>query len=313
MTAFLFPGQVSEFLGMGKDFYEASREARELFARASERCGEDLAVALFEGPESRLRENRISQPGIFLVSTLAHRELRARGIDPAAAAGYSLGNYAALVAAGAVSFDEAFTVLLAVLDESDRRGIRGAMGAVIGVSVEAAEAVCAELRRQGLPVWIGNVNASTQLVLTGSREGVDGALETLAPKALKAVALPMTWPIHSPLMDPVAEAVAPAVARCTTLAAPRIPLYAGHRAGRVSGVEEVADLLVRQVALPSRWKETVEAMFADGHAEFLEVGPGETLTKMLRWIVREGKCRVAGSRAAMDALRGAAGKKVPAP
>ena len=313
MTAFLFPGQVSEAVGMGKDFYEASAEARELFARASERCGEDLASALFEGPESRLRENRISQPGVFLVSILAHRELLARGIAPAAAAGYSLGNYAALVAAGAVSFEEALAVLLAVLEESDRRGIRGAMGAVIGVPVDAVEAVCAEQRRQGRLVWIGNVNASTQLVLTGSREGVEAALQALAPKALKAVGLPMTWPIHSPLMDPITEAVAPVVARCATLAAPRIPLYAGHCAGRVRRAEDVADLLVRQVALPSRWKETVEAMFADGHSEFLEVGPGETLTKMLRWIVREGKCRVAGSRAAMDALREAPGKRTPAP
>ncbi len=311
MTAFLFPGQLSEHAGMGKDFYEGSAGARELFERASERCGADLAAALFEGPESRLRENRVSQPGVFLVSTLAQRELSARGIAPAAVAGYSLGNYAALVAAGAVSFDDALTVLLAVLDESERRRIRGAMGAVIGVPVEAAERACAELRGRGKPVWIGNVNASTQLVLTGSREGVDAALEALAPNALKALRLPMTWPIHSPLMEEVTAAVAPVVARCSSLAAPRLPLYAGHLAGRVRTVEEVADLLVRQVAAPSRWKETVEAMFADGHAEFLEVGPGETLTKMLRWIVREGKCRVAGSREAMDALGEGSGKRNP--
>ena len=307
MTAFLFSGQLSEFVGMGKDFHERSASARELFEKTSERCGFDLREVLFSGPEDRLRENRAAQPGVFLVSTLAHRELLASGVEPSAIAGYSLGNYAALVAAGAVSFDDALTVLLAVLEESDRRQVRGAMGAVIGVPAASVEDCCAGLRARGLQVWIGNVNAATQLVLTGTREGVDAALGELLPRALKAFRLPMTWPIHSPLMAAVSEAVAPAVARLSSLAAPRVALYAGLSGRRVRTAEEVGELLARQVASPSRWKETVEAMFADGHSRYLEVGPGDTLTKMLRWIVRGGECRVAGSLAAIEEIGRQAG------
>jgi [acyl-carrier-protein] S-malonyltransferase len=305
VTAFLFSGQVSEFAGMGRDFYDASVEARELFDRTSQRCGADVAKAFFEGTEEEWRDNRVAQPGVFLVSVLAARELRRRGVEPAAAAGYSLGNYAALVCAGAVSFDDALTVLLAVLAESDRVGIRGAMAAVIGLPVAEVEKECSRLRGEERPVWIGNVNAATQLVLTGSAAGIDAALEVLAPRALKAFRLPMSWPIHSPLMDDVCRRVAPVVAGCASVRAPELPFYAGHTGGRVTTREDVADLLARQAALPSRWKEAVEAMFADGHKRFLEVGPGETLSKMIRWIVRDAACVPAGSLAAID---GAVGK-----
>jgi [acyl-carrier-protein] S-malonyltransferase len=287
---------------MGADFFAVSGEARELLARTSARCGIDLAAAL-EDP-ARVGENRVSQPGVFLVSVLAARELARRGVVPSAIAGYSLGNYAALVAAEAVSYDDALGVLLAVFDTVDRLAIRGGMGAVIGVPAPAVEEVCAALRAQGAPVWIGNVNAATQLVLTGSEAGIDAALAELSPRALKVVRLPMTWPIHSPLMEAVAREVRPVVEACASIAAPRFPLYAGHRAERIDSADSVADLLARQIALPSRWKETVETMFADGHREFLEVGPGETLSRMLRWIVRDGRCRPAGTLAAIEEAAG---------
>jgi [acyl-carrier-protein] S-malonyltransferase len=302
LTAWLFSGQVSEFPGMGSDFFAASSEARALLESASERCGFDLGAALESGDS--ISENRVAQPGVFVVSVAAARELGRRGFRPAAIAGYSLGNYAALVSAGTVSFDDALTILLAVSSFTARRAIEGAMGAVIGLPVAAVEETCALLRSEGDPVWIGNVNAATQLVITGSSRGIDRALEIFAPKALRALRLPMTWPIHSELMDGVARDVAPVVAGCRSIAAPRVPLYAGHVARRITTAEEVADLLTRQIALPSQWKDTVEAMFSDGHREFLEVGPGQTLTRMLRWIVREGRCRPAGTLAAIDALTG---------
>jgi [acyl-carrier-protein] S-malonyltransferase len=300
VTAWLFSGQLSEYAGMGSDFFAASAEARALLAAASERCGFDLGAALVSG--EGIGDNRVAQPGVFVVSLAAARELSRRGLAPGAISGYSLGNYAALVSAGAVSFDDALTILLAVTAAAGRRGIEGAMGAVIGVPAAAVEETCAALRAEGDPVWIGNINAATQLVLTGSARGVDRALAAFAPKALKALRLPMSWPIHSPLMEDVAGDVAPVVASCRSISAPRVPLYAGHSARRIETAEEIAVLLTRQIALPSRWKDTVEAMFAAGQRDFLEVGPGETLTRMLRWIVREGRCRPAGSLAAIDAL-----------
>ena len=297
MSAWLFSGQLSEHAGMGMDLLAESAEGRAMLARASERCGFDLGSAMLD--PARVGENRAAQAGVFLVSVLAARALVRRGALPDAIAGYSLGNYAALVTAEAVSDDDALTVLLAVADAVDRMDIRGGMAAVIGVPAAAVEEVCARLRASGRPVWIGNVNAATQLVLTGSDAGIDAAIAELAPKALKVFRLPMTWPIHSPLLDPVADAVRPVVEGCASVAAPRFPLYAGHRAERITSREEVADLLARQIAVPSRWKETVETMAAAGHRDFLEVGPGETLSRMLRWIVREGRCRPAGTLAAI--------------
>lgn len=305
MTAFLFAGQLAETVGMGRDFFESDASARELFGKTSERCGADFAAAIFDGPEEAIRDNRVAQPGVFLVSTLAARELARCGIAPSAISGYSLGNYAALVAAGAVSYDDALTILLAVLEESDRRGVRGAMGAVIGATGAEVEAICAAERDEGRPVWIGNVNAASQIVLSGSDEGVDSALAKLAPRALKAFRLPMTWPIHSPLMEGVSAAIAPIVRACESIRSPRVPFFSGTSAGRIDSDGGVRELLITQVARPSRWKETVEAMFAFGQTEFLEVGPGDTLTKMIRWIVREARCRPAGTIAAIDSIAAA--------
>jgi len=307
VTAFLFAGQLAETVGMGRDFFESDAAARDLFGKTSERCGVDLAAAIFDGPEAALRDNRVAQPGVFLVSTLAARELARRGMAPSAISGYSLGNYAALVAAGAVSYGDALTVLLAVLEESDRRGVRGAMGAVIGATGAEVEAACAGEREEGRPVWIGNVNAAAQIVISGSEEGVESAIAKLAPRALKAFRLPMTWPIHSPLMEGVSAAIAPVVHACESIRRPRIPFFSGSSAGRIDSVGGVRELLITQVARPSRWKETVEAMFTFGQADFYEVGPGDTLTRMIRWIVREVRCRPAGTIAAIDAIAPAGG------
>jgi [acyl-carrier-protein] S-malonyltransferase len=308
VTAWLFSGQLSEFAGMGSDFFDASAEARDLLALTSERCGFDLGRALSSADE--VGRNRVAQPGILLVSVLAARELRRRGLSPSAIAGYSLGNYAALVSAGGVSYDDALTVLLAVSRTAERLGVEGGMGAVIGIPAAPVEEVCASLRKEGDPVWIGNINAATQLVLTGSDRGVDRALAMLAPRALRVIRLPMTWPIHSPLLEPVARELAPVVASCRSIAPPEFPLYAGHRAERIETAHAVADLLTRQITLASRWKETIESMFADGHRDFIEVGPGETLSRMLRWIVREGRCRPAGTLSAIEAIQSQ--KRAPA-
>lgn len=298
--AFLFPGQLAEWIGMGRDFYESDPDARALFAATSARCGRDLERILFEGPEDELRENLGAQAGVYLVSTLAARALERSGIEPSATAGYSLGNYAAMVAAGAISYEEALDVLVAVWRETERLGIRGSMGAVIGVRREIVDAALEALGGRGLPVWIGNVNASTQFVLTGSRDAVRAALEELRPRALSVLPLTMNWPIHSELMRPVAEAIAPTIAALSTVRDPRVPYY-GPEGRPVSGADEVRRLLGTAFCHPTLWKDTFERLVADGTRTFLEVGPGEMLSKMARWIDRTARCHPAGTLAAVAA------------
>ena len=299
-AAFLFPGQLSEWVGMGKDFLEHDPAAADLCAFTSRRCGRDLRRLMLGGPEADLRENLAAQAAVFMLSTLAARALEERGVAASATAGYSLGNYAAMVACGAISYEEALEVLVAVWEATERLGIRGAMGAVIGARREAVDAELEALRAGGRSVWIGNVNASTQFVLTGTREGVGAALETLRPKSLSVLPLTMSWPIHSMLMEPVARAIAPLVASLESIRDPRVPYY-GPEGRAVGGGEDVRRLLGTAFCHPTLWKETFESMVAADHRLFLEVGPGELLTKMVRWIDRSTRCVPAGTRAAIDA------------
>lgn len=304
---FLFSGQLAEAVGMGRDFWEADPEARDLFARTSARCGRDLEALLFEGPAEALHENLVAQAGVYLVSTLAARALERQGIRPAATAGYSLGNYAAMVASQAISYDDALEVLVAVERETERLGIRGSMGAVVGTRRETVEEVCADLNARGLPVWIGNVNASTQFVLTGGSEAVEEALRVLAPKSLSVLPLTMSWPIHSPLMVPVAQAVAPVVEACRSIRDPSVPYY-GPDGRRARTGERVRELLGTEFVHPTLWNDTYEAMVSDGIRTFVEVGPGDMLSKMARWIDRTTTCRPAGSLAAIRTVSDTLGR-----
>ncbi len=291
---FLFPGQLSEFSGMGRDFFEADPDARRLFAETSRRCGRDLKRILFSGTDAELHENLAAQSAVYLVSTLAARALVRAGVAPVATAGYSLGNYAAFVAAGAVSYEDGLEVLIGVWRETESREIRGAMGAVVGCRREIVEEVCADLRSRGLLVWIGNVNSSTQFVLTGAAEAVPAALDALASRALSVLPLPMRWPIHSALMDPVARAVAPLVDGLGSVRDPDVPFF-GPDGGVARRGEEVRRLLQTEFVHPTLWNATFEAMVAAGHRTFLEVGPGEMLGRMSRWIDRSVAVHRAGT------------------
>lgn len=299
-AAFLFPGQLSEFVGMGRDLFETDPGARPLLAATSARCGRDLERIVLSGPLDQLRENLAAQAAVYCVSTLAARALAREGIEPAATAGYSLGNYAALVASEAVSYEDGLEVLIAVWRETERLGIRGAMGAVVGVRREAVDEVCEGLRGRGKPVWIGNVNANTQFVLTGRADAVAEALAALKPRSLSVLPLTMSWPIHSALMQPVADAVAPVVVACRSIRDPRIPFY-GPDGAIARTAEDVRQLLSTEFIHPTLWNATFEALVRDGLSPFLEVGPGEMLTKMARWIDRGATCRPAGTLAAIRA------------
>jgi [acyl-carrier-protein] S-malonyltransferase len=303
---FLFPGQLSEFSGMGRDFFEADSDARRLLDETSRRTGRDLGRIFSSGAEEELHENLAAQAGVYLVSTLAARALADAGITPAATAGYSLGNYAAFVAAGALSYEEGLEVLIGVWRETESLGIRGAMAAVVGCRREVVEEVCGQLRARGLPVWIGNVNSSTQFVLTGSTEAVPAALEALSTRALSVLPLTMRWPIHSALMEPVARAIAPLVASLQTVRDPDVPFY-GPDGTVATRAEDIRRLLATEFIHPTLWNATFEAMIAAGHRTFLEVGPGEMLGRMSRWIDRSVAVRRAGTveeiRRVADILR----------
>jgi [acyl-carrier-protein] S-malonyltransferase len=299
--AFLFPGQLSEAVGMGRDFFEIDAAACELLSRTSQRCGRDLESILLAGPEAALHENLSAQAGVFLVSTLAARRLEASGVAAGATAGYSLGNYAAMVAAGAVSYDDALDVLVAVWRETERLEIRGAMGAVVGARREAVDEACERLRSEGRLVWIGNVNAATQFVLTGQADAVATALSELAPRALNVLPLAMSWPIHSELMRPVAKAIRPVIDACASFRAPRIP-YVGPDGVPAETAESVREILASGFCRPTLWNTAVERVIADGHRVLLEVGPGAMLCKMARWIDRSVACRPAGTVAPQSAL-----------
>ena len=302
-VAFLFPGQLAEFIGMGRDLFDSGREARALFEETSRRCDRDLERIVFEGPQDRLHENLAAQAAVYCVSTLAARALAREGVLPAATAGYSLGNYAAMVAAGAISYEDGLEVLVAVWRETERLGIRGGMGAVVGVRRDAVDEVCHSLRSRGKPVWIGNVNANTQFVLTGRADAVAEALDALKPRCLSVLPLTMSWPIHSELMEPVAEAVAPVVAACRSIREPRVPFYGPDgRVARSAG--DIRLLLQTEFVHATLWNATLEAMVKDGFRTFLEVGPGEMLTKMTRWIDRSVACRRAGT---LEEIRAVAG------
>jgi [acyl-carrier-protein] S-malonyltransferase len=282
---------------MGRDFLEEDRDGRDLLAASARACGVEPGVLLGEQPEPGPRGVLAAQTGVFLVSVLAARALERHRVEPAVLAGYSLGHYASLWRAGAISFEDCLRILVAVWEQVEQQGVRGTMGAVIGCPGEQVESACEEQRGRGAPVWIGSVNAPGQIVLTGSDEGVEGALARLRPAALSVQRLAMTWPIHSELLAPVSEAVAPAVASCASIRAPRVPCL-GPDAASLETADDVRRVLIYGFSRPNSWNRVFATMVSRGIVRFLETGPGQMLSRVARWIAREADCRPAGTAAA---------------
>lgn len=290
----LFPGQLAELPGMGRDFLDEDREGKDLLVAAAAACGVEPGALLGESPHPGPRGVLAVQTGVFLVSVLAARALERHRVEPAMLAGYSLGHYASLWRAGAISFEDCLRILVAVWEEVERLGAHGTMGAVIACPIEQVEAVCAEQRAAGAPVWVGSVNAPGQIVLTGSEVGVEGALASLKPAALSVQRLAMTWPIHSELLAPVSEAVAPAVAACASIRAPRVPCL-GPDADPLETPDDVRRVLTFGFSRRNDWNRVFATMVSRGIVRFLETGPGLMLSRVARWIAREADCRPAGT------------------
>ncbi len=285
----LFPGQASQFAGMGRELFDAYAEARAVFEEASRAAGMDIAALCFQGTEEELRLTENTQPAIFTVSVAAFRvRQKETGIVPACAAGHSLGEYSALVASGALSLGDAARLLRSrgrYMQEAVKVG-EGAMAALIGLSREGVEAACREGSAKGV-VEPANFNGGDQVVISGSAAAVQAACEAAKKAGAKrALPLPVSAPFHCTLMKPAAERLAPEL-RSAAPGSFRFPGVANVTAEPSDPSQSPAELLIRQVVSPVRWEDSVKKMRAMGVTAFLEVGPGKVLSGLVRRIEKE--------------------------
>jgi [acyl-carrier-protein] S-malonyltransferase len=290
MIAFLFPGQGSQAVGMGKAFHDASPGARAVFEEANAALGTDLRRLMFEGPESELMLTANTQPAILTASVAAAAACAERGLVPALAAGHSLGEYSALVVAGALRLADAVRVVRKrgrFMQEAVPVGT-GAMAAIMGLGLDAVEAVVRDAA-QGQVVEVANVNSAQQIVIAGDRAAVERAVALAAERGgRKSVVLPVSAPFHCALMKPAAERLAGELAG-VTVSDPTIPVVRNVDAGVTRGAADVVPFLLRQVASPVRWTECVQRLAAEGATAFVEVGPGRVLTALTRRIVEDAR------------------------
>jgi [acyl-carrier-protein] S-malonyltransferase len=301
MLAFVFPGQGSQAVGMGKAFHDASPAARAVFEQADAALGVPLTRVMFEGPERELALTANTQPAVLTASVAAAAACAERGLTPALVAGHSLGEYSALVVAGALQLADAVRVVRKrgeFMQEAVPVGT-GAMAAVMGLSLDAVEAVCRE-SAQGEVVEIANINSAAQIVIAGHARAVERAVALAGQRGgKKSVLLPVSAPFHCALMKPAADRLA-AELRRVTVAAPRIPVVRNVDAGVTRSASDVVPLLLSQVASPVRWTDCVARLAAEGATAFVEVGPGRVLTALTRRIVDGARALSVEDPASLD-------------
>ncbi len=295
MQVLLFPGQGSQFVGMGKDLHDRDARAREIFARADAALGFPLSRLMFEGPEETLRETRNAQPAI-LTHSLAAWAAWQPGYAPSelVAAGHSLGEYSAYTVAGALGFEDAVRIVRRRGELMFAAGQQspGTMAAVMGVDAEIVRGVCAQV---GGVVRPANLNSPGQVVISGEVAAVRAAGEALkAQGAKRVIELNVSGAFHSPLMEPAAEGLRAALA-ATEVRDAGFPVYANATAEPVTAAEAIRASLVRQLLSPVLWEPTMRALAALRPAGFWEIGPGQVLKGLLRQVDRELPCRTMGT------------------
>ena len=281
--AFLFPGQGSQEVGMGRALAERSPGAAAVWAEADTALGFSLSTLCFEGPAADLALTANTQPAVLTTSVAAAAALAERGVTPALAAGHSLGEYSALVVAGALRFGDAVRLVRRrgeFMQEAVPVGT-GAMAALMGVELAAVEQICAEAA-QGEVVGVANINSPGQIVIAGHRAAVERAVEGAAARGgRKSVLLPVSAPFHCALMKPAADRLIAELER-VAVSNPRIPVVRNVDGGVTRTADEIKPFLVQQVASPVRWTDCVERLAREGATGFLEVGPGRVLTGLLK-------------------------------
>ncbi len=287
--AFLFPGQGSQYVGMAKDLFENSVEAKEMIKTADDALGINLSYIMFNGPEDQLKQTEFTQPAIFLHSVVLAALIRT--LHPDAAAGHSLGEYSALVSANALQFYEAVKLVRVRGKAMQQAGEenKGTMAAVIGLNPSVVEECCAEASAVGI-VQCANFNSPGQVVISGSVDGVKKGMEICKSKGAKLVKeLVVSGAFHSPLMDPAKESLKEAL-ESANIYDGRIPVYVNVTAKPVLVKEEIKKYLYEQVTSPVRWEETIRNMINDGIEEFYEIGPGKVLQGLVKRINPDVKC-----------------------
>ena len=285
MKAYLFPGQGAQFSGMGKDLYEASEEAKVLFEQANKILGFRITDIMFEGEAEELKQTKVTQPAIFLHSTILAK-LLGESFKPEMVAGHSLGEISALTAVGVLSFEDGLNLVSkrALAMQAACEAEPSTMAAILGLENDVVEDICAKV--DGIVV-AANYNCPGQLVISGAVDAINDACEQLKEAgARRALVLPVGGAFHSPLMEPARAELAQAI-EATTFNTPACPIYQNVTASAITNPDEIKENLVAQLTAPVRWTQTMQQMIADGVSSFTEVGPGKVLQGLVKKVDRQ--------------------------
>jgi [acyl-carrier-protein] S-malonyltransferase len=285
MKAYVFPGQGAQFTGMGQDLHEASAQARDMFAQANDILGFDITKTMFEGDADELKQTKVTQPAIFLHSTIL-ATVMGDGFKPDMVAGHSLGEFSALVANGSLNFADGLK-LVSQRAQAMQKACElqpSTMAAVLGLEDEVVEQVCQDT--PGIVV-AANYNCPGQLVISGEVDAINTACEALKEAgARRALVLPVGGAFHSPLMEPAREELAAAI-EATNFSQPICPIYQNVSTTAVTDPETIQANLVAQLTAPVKWTQSIRQMIADGASSFTEVGPGNVLQGLVKKVDRQ--------------------------
>lgn len=294
--AFIFPGQASQYVGMGRDLYDTFDIARDVFDEANAIMEMDLKKICFEGPEDLLRQTRITQPAIFVHSIAVYKILEAQNKLARAAAGHSLGEYSALVAAAALTFVDGLKLVKKRGELMQEAGTQkpGTMAAIIGLTPEQVDELCVGLKEEGI-LQPANFNSPGQIAISGDVEVVRKAIvKAQEMGAMKALELVVSGAFHSPLMESAQTGLAEAL-RSTQFQNAKVPVFSNVEAQPVQDKEAIRNLLLRQLTSPVLWQQSMENMIKTGFNAFYEIGPGKVLKGLLKRIDRSVSCREVGT------------------